>query len=503
MRNYGALTIGPIVGTISKVSTPGALWCASGIFSDLARDLCERILGEIPGAKIVSPAYEKGFVCTDGIGRWHDRIFFCCSLEEEEIYEKLKKISSDAKRKLGENISKATESENVESVCKYIENYIQINWLAASSDIAEKDGGNCILNLSKYLDSVELTANFSANETFSPLTKLFNGKKDAGNYFVKNCWLIPENKNIQLMDKNKKIRDISSVANPEEKNDGKKIRSYFAVVQSDGDGMGKCLESCKTSEDVSAFSDVCIKYTEEAAKMIGAYGGLTIYAGGDDLLFLAPLEGKNGENILALCENITKAFNAAFKKFSEEKKCLAPTLSFGVSVNYKSAPLYEAIGEVIPLLMCDAKSGKKNQIAISMHKNSGQSIKLVIPNSWEDNSPSAELKKLLNQNLKDGEEKDEILKSVIYIVDAFKSSYEFCRENNVDTQDFFDNTFDNIGQKGKRNYINSIKSIGDIIHENGCCKAYSTEVKSYSYKETEVLISMLRFAKLFSEKGDG
>ena len=502
MRNYAAITIGPIIETISNVSTPGALWCASGIFSNLASDLCERILENIPDAKIVSPAYEKGFKCKDGIGRWHDRIFFHCRLNTDELYEKLEQIAEQAKSQLAHNVCKAIETENNKEAEEYIRKYIQINWLTAPQDIAEADEKNCILNLSKYLDSVELSAGFSSDESASPLTKLFVGKKDAGNYYIKNCWLIPEGEKIQLKDEDNKIRDIASIANPERKTDKKKIRSYFAIVQSDGDGMGKCLESCKSADDVEEFSSACIKYTEEAAELIGKYGGLTVYAGGDDLLFLAPLEGYNGENILSVCKKITEVFDRHFGTFSEKSGCLAPTLSFGVSINYTSSPLYEAVKEVVPLLMCDAKSEPKNKIAVSVHKHSGQSVKFVAPNRWGENTPLGELEKLVSKNIAATNDTDEILKSALYALDTFSVSYELCRSQNVDTRDFFKNTFDNIGQADSKGYIDFIKNSGDTIAADGTCKASSGNRGKLTGKETHVLNAMLRFAKLYSERGD-
>lgn len=506
MCNYAAITIGPIIETISSVSTPGALWCASGMFSNLASSLCEAILEQIPDVKIISPAYTEGFECKDGVGRWHDRIFFCCSLDADSLYDKLEEISNQAKKQLADNICKAIESDNADAVEGYIRNYIQINWVTAPSDIAEADKKNCILNLSKYLDSAELSANFTHNETHSPLTKLFNGKTDAKNYYIKNCWLIPEEKNIQIFDGNGNIRDIASIANPKGGESSKKRHSYFAVVQSDGDGMGKCLESCSSADNVRAFSEVCIKYTEEAAGLIGSYGGLTVYAGGDDLLFLAPLEGVNGDNILTLCKKITQTFNKSFSDFSNKSGCIAPTLSFGITVNFTSSPLHDAVKEVIPLLMCDAKSGEKNKLAVAFHKHSGQSAKFIAPNRWDDDTPLDKLEILIKKNLAENSDTDEILKSVLYALDTFSCSYELCRTLNIDTQNFFDNTFDNAGQSANKAYIDSVKKFGDVIAADNTCRASdsSTEnVGDLTDKEIHILNAMLRFAKLYSERGDG
>ncbi len=509
MKNYAAITIGPIVETISNVSTPGALWCASGMFSNITGSLCEKILKKFPDVRIISPAYNKALenkdIKNDGIGRWHDRIFFCTSVDIDFICDMLSEISKEVKNELAENIAKAIEASNVNKVKDYIRDYIQINWVTASSDIAEADGKNCILNLSKYLDSMELSANFTYNETDSPLAKLFNGKAESKNHFIKNCWLIPENKDVQLLNKKGNIRDISDIANPLNINDSKKSLSYFAIVQSDGDGIGKCLEGCEKPDDVEAFSDACIKYTGAAAKLIGEYGGLTVYAGGDDLLFIAPLEGINGGNIFTLCKNITNTFKNSFEEFNQKRNCFVPTLSFGISVNFTSSPLYEAVKEVFLLLTKDAKSGEKNKIALSLHKHSGQSVKFVAPNRWDYGAPLFELEKLIDKNAETTKDNDETLKSVLYMLDTFKDSYELCRERNIDTKFFFENTFDNAGQSGSMAYINAIKAFGDVVASDKSCKAYDIEKNNGALtdKETCILNAMLRFVKLYSERGDG
>ena len=107
MRNYAAITIGPIGDTLAIAASPGTLWCASTMFSYLAGDLCENILAEITGAEIIVPAYNRDIVYTDGIGRFHDRIFFTCEMERGMLEEKLKKLCTDVKNTLAGHISDA------------------------------------------------------------------------------------------------------------------------------------------------------------------------------------------------------------------------------------------------------------------------------------------------------------------------------------------------------------------------------------------------------------
>ena len=172
MRSYVALTIGPVFETISGASTPGALWCASGLFSYLAGDLCASIAREILDAKMIAPAYDPNVTYNDGVGRWHDRIFFSSDLAAEELKKKLQRICTNAKDKLANHIHAAIlfKGDTLTRVQNYIREYIQIHWLIAPEAVALAKDHNCILNLSGYLDSLELTSGFVPDDTSNPLT---------------------------------------------------------------------------------------------------------------------------------------------------------------------------------------------------------------------------------------------------------------------------------------------------------------------------------------------
>lgn len=514
--NYGAITIGPIIDTLSIAASPGTLWCASTMFSRLAGDLCESICHEIPDAEIVAPAYEAGFVNSDGIGRFHDRIFFSCSLDREALARSLQTLCENAKAQLAGEIADALGEQDTsrrEEIQRYMERYIQLSWLAAGKAEAEADGKNCILNLSQYLDCMELTAQNVPEETESPIMRLLCGTDESSNAYIYRkahgnpvaCWLIPENaeKNGFQLLKNGKVREISDIANPFDGKDGRKLWNYFAVVQSDGDNMGALLRACPP-EHVRAFSKSCIDYAAAAAKRIGAYGGLTIYAGGDDLLFLAPMEGKNGANLFVLCEEITELFNSEFNKLASQlPNAKLTTISFGISINYKKAPLYEALEDARNLLFGSAKSGSKNQLALSLHKHSGQTIFLLLPNRSEAGTPVAGLCELISaaSNLPAGK-KDEALHSVLYQMEAFRSLFATGRSKRLNIQDLYDNLMDSPAHDLGRAYIDRIKAVGDIIAAQPSCRAGDGET-GLTDDSISVLTSMLRLVRLYSERGNG
>ena len=259
--------------------------------------------------------------------------------------------------------------------------------------------------------------------------------------------------------------------------------------------MGKALRQILRDESVRQFSNCCVEYAGEAASAIGDFGGLTIYAGGDDLLFLAPVLGKNGENILELCTRITQIFDRMFAPYHVGGSP-SPTLSFGISANYTKFPLYEALEDARKLLFNDAKSGQKNQLALSVHKRSGQSIKMLLPNRIGEDSLISELSNFIGQQRCDAEK---VLHSVLNTLDIHKSSFALCKQHEMDTQSLFDNLFDSFAHDVKRSYIQSIKALGDSIERDGGCRSAGTD--GMCGDGVEVLIAILWFAKLYSEKG--
>ena len=69
------------------------------------------------------------------------------------------------------------------------------------------------------------------------------------------------------------------------------------------------------NENLQAISKALVKYGIEATKIIDEFGGLPIYAGGDDLLFIAPVVGKDGTNIFDL---LVKIETDALKVLTDE-----------------------------------------------------------------------------------------------------------------------------------------------------------------------------------------
>ncbi|MGN0287491.1 MAG: Cas10/Cmr2 second palm domain-containing protein [Atopobiaceae bacterium] len=536
--------------------------------------------------KPISPAYSDDFSTVfreddpndpggaflDGVGRWNDHLFFVLDsekVEEDKLGEAMDGVIASAKRDVAGGVLSALrqtssnqQAQNPEAQ-QALSDYIQIAWMSA--DESQVGDENCILALSKYLDSLELCQGIPTNDEANPLYEFLLGSKDdpdpRPNENVKNCWLVPEGyrdgtlgkSNFPLFTRNGRIRDIEHIAGRARRGiDAQwKRYSYYAVVQADGDNMTKTIQTARTPGETLEFSAKCLAYSGEASRLIDLYGGMTIYAGGDDLLFLAPLEGSCPDggtmSILGLCSRIQAAFQRIFGK-GQPNSPLA--VSFGISVAYYKSPLYESLRSAQYLLFACSKRNSygKRRITLSLQKHSGQSVCFSVASEaqLEDGSPSplALLDTLICSALPRGrplgcgqadaaplgEETDDELRSVLYRLGEFEGLFESAMRMEHDgvagtrVSDLYDNMFDAADQKRFAGYLSGIQSLGQAIVAsdtkdkagNRSCWSLAEGLPSgqagtpggngNAYYETQgyvnALCSMLRFAKLYSERGE-
>ncbi len=463
MPKFVGITIGPIFDTIMDASTPAALWFASSIFSDITRRICIGVEKNFENAKIYSPYYAKNIHIHDGVGKFHDRIIFST---EQYDHVKLKSLIKEVKTKTIDNFPKQFNNKN--SVL-FLEQYLQIHYVVLEKKDSEKKDSekkdlekkNCILALSPYLDTLELMRTFPEDDSKNIFRRLFLGEEEAGNIYIKQSKLftnIESDKN--QFKKNKEcIWTISEISSDHEKITEKlKRKDYYALVKADGDGMGKFLETLENTI-VTNFSEACLSYDEKVSEIIAKYGGMTIYAGGDDLLFLAPVINQKGDNIFDLCINIRKLFQEyIIKPESLKNSKPVPTVSFGITIQYKKYPLYEAVKKGEELLKLAKSCDKqKDKMAIYIQKHSGSNVTIIVPNINNN-----VLKEVLNPAIAENEK---IVNSVIYTLEHFKHIIYVMNnkvhEGQMDAaayEEAFMNLFDHLEQKVNENYFKGICS---------------------------------------------
>ena len=388
-NKYVGITIGPVVETLTLSSSPMALWFSSYLFSYISKSICKELINHKISTSndfVVPFVNDEILNSYSYVGLYHDRIII--SVNEPSL-SKVQDVILDIKKSVANSIALELSEKNVTKVIDYITKYLQI--FAIEKDLSSEE--NPILELSKLLDAIELTKTHIPVEEENYILSFMNNDNNSANknqtlknsFLVKNIVELGPN-SFPLFKKNNKSNDdnnvitITDIANKLVSTDlsilgdspsATKISNYYAIIQADGDGIGEVIKNLNGNE--SLFSKRCLDFGKRASEEIYSYGGVPIYAGGDDLLFIAPLQGHNSKNIFDLIKLLSETFNENIKTETSN-----PSMSFGIAVHYVKFPLYEAFSNAIDLLFGKAKKFQgKNAVAINFQKHSGQSFGFV------------------------------------------------------------------------------------------------------------------------------
>lgn len=477
---YTGITIGPIYSTLELTSSPAGLWGASYLFSCISRDLCKALVAEgIPAECFIAPCFQMqdGQIvlseeCEEmrkkGVGLFHDRIIF----RSDKVDDPLGRAGK-ARQKVVDALA-LNLKESVKTDCTaWLNQYLRI--LAIQMPIEENTSP--LIYLGKKLSALELEPQFPSCEAENPLLSLFensgreNGFKNAvlkDSFLRKEVgrqWMLFRNEN------NEKIRDLTVLANQYQKVE-KKYQQYYAVLKSDGDSMGKILESLTDEVDMDGaiqdYSRKCLAFCARAAKEIQKFGGMPIYAGGDDLLALLPVVNRKGDSLFALIEKLRTTFNTCFQD-ERNKLDNKPTISFGVAVQYYKSPLYEALERADTMLRKAKKSDGKNACFLNLQKHSGQSM-LIFEWQMDKTTPNlfAHLETLFQKTRqKDAKENVTFLSGAGYQVEAFKPLFYEAIRNREQRREMlknlFANLFDNADQQKFHPYLAELNVLTELI----------------------------------------
>lgn len=382
---YAAINIGPIVGTISMARKPRELWAASYLFSFLMECIIKTIKEK--GKTIISPASVEGDEKI-GVGLYPDRIYL-----EDITDEELKDVVDKAFLAFaGTGIG---------------QDYVNVMYVSIESE----KGEGVIRKLNQLLDCTELYNRPVRDKSREDVLKLIQEKYGSslfrhafGNskFEIQTLGEIATYQLSKLEGKAEVWENLCAGAREKEENNGaedlkkaedefyKKIKvafkeyyhsyhKYICVVQADGDNMGSIISALK-NEEVMTLSAALLEYGKEACQKIRDFGGLPIYAGGDDLLFLAPVVSDKG-NIFGLLSEIDGFYKETVDGAIDKNNIIRPekdgeklhtSLSYGLSVSYYKYPLYEALKSARESLFDTAKNVQgKDAIAWCLRKHSG------------------------------------------------------------------------------------------------------------------------------------
>ena len=547
---YAGITIGPVFKTIGEAISPAGLWFGSYFFSTVTKKLCEQ-LNDIPNVKIFSPFYSSNSNQNpqeDGIGRYHDRILFLDN-DSTLTSEGLETIISKVKEEMTEKFGKF----NTKEIRDFVDNYLRIDFVILDEEtmngIIEKrekegeDGNNIAIILNDALDALELMAAGKGRTDKNLFAPFFAGKKDNRNVYIKGSKLFTATKlSSQLVikpsdsdsDSNSDLKSIEDIAISRKKeedfstetpsDEAASLRSeYYAVVNSDGDKVGTLLKDlCRgvdisqQSDRINSFSKACLDYAGEAAKLVGDYGGMTIYAGGDDLLFIAPVN-----SIFSLCNELDETFKNTLKKGLNLKEILSDveinvSLSFGVAVQYVKYPLYEALERArVQLYKAKESCGKRpngseisggNRLGIELVKHSGKTVQLMVENEKLEMIDS-----LINYRATTN---DQALESVLYNLQdteiIFKLLFEKTAQNEFDFQKYKTRFLNNFNNPNQLAYYDYLEKIAEFFYDNyleeyqdmmvdmkekvdGVCTKRNISIGEFYTKELQAILFLVKF----------
>ena len=372
---YTAINIGPILDTFAMAKKPRELWNASYMFSYLM----ECITDELSDNDIISPAvldWSKPVFYEAGL--YPDRIFI-----EGEI--KVEEVINNALEKFKKTTGIGNDYVNVMSV---------------SVDYDKPSGA--IKELNRLLDCLELYKHPVIDSSLKNVAKLLFGENkmklyahatskskfsipslaeiatyrlksvDPGNW-LRICGMLEHDYKEAEADEDFFYQEIKK----QFKTEYKSYYKYICVIQADGDNMGKIV-SALPADKIKDLSKSLLDYGSEACKEIKRYGGLPIYAGGDDLLFMAPVVSSAGaeetKTIFDLLSAIDDLYQQVDTKVGHLGRPLGlhTSISYGLSISYYKYPLYEALKSARELLFDKAKNvDGKNAIAWCLRKHSG------------------------------------------------------------------------------------------------------------------------------------
>lgn len=477
MSKFIAINIGPIIKTFSMTRKPREFWAASYMFSYLMECILDQ-LNNNENLTLVSPFYQKGCCQNTGVGLFPDRIYYSVQRDVDihHLTNEAIKVFSETTRI---NLQVVKRYFNIMTTCgEYDSDSEAIKGLNDTLNIMEFNQMAC---LPEDQVTIQSFLNRTTNNAPSPLFKIALGER---------IFPIETLEEIALAGCDKAKFSYSN---------------YVCIVQADGDNMGTIVQSDKMDGKRSLFSEHLMKFGKSACEQIRIFGGLPIYAGGDDLLFIAPVCGKeNSGTILDLIDKIDNLFvskvNASVPVEIKEKdgKEIKPSMSYGISIIYHKYPLYEAWEIARNMLFSKAKwvSGK-NAVAINLRKNSGSDFEMTMSKSTE---AYTKLKDLINTSLT-----ETLVSSVAHkfraneaLLDILPKDDEFKGLDERMTA-FYEKVIDTeTKSENESTYLNLTKDMFEIIYKDSITEQKKEHIEENG-TDMHIIISqfysMLRIAK--------
>lgn len=199
-----------------------------------------------------------------------------------------------------------------------------------------------------------------------------------------------------MADAVKNLEDLQEELKPLLKGYGEPYR-YGVLLQADGDRMGELLDKAQTYEHHQKITQALSNFAGGVADIMREYRGHCIYAGGDDVLGLVPLD-----KVYACADKLQQVFFDNLQGVANELEVdKDPTLSVGLAICHLMTPFgvvrelaqsAEKYAKGDHILKQDEKtnSERRNGLGILLSVRGGSDIKLRF--NWSDTHGLADFK---------------------------------------------------------------------------------------------------------------
>jgi CRISPR-associated protein Cmr2 len=233
-----------------------------------------------------------------------------------------------------------------------------------------------------HTEAIELTKEYGECKTnLTCIKKVIGEQNDKllfwklksldGNIFFEsaldNINLYPEKQQVQAQRVKTALRNLR--ASVKEK-DLEPVSPFYAVLMMDGDSLGRQMSDPNKQEAISRSLNA---FTSGVATVVEEQSGFLIYAGGDDVLALLPLEFA-----LQCAYKLRQLYLNSFKEHGKGK--VSSTLSGAIEYAHIKMPLGKVLGDAHYLLDKIAKDDcGRDSIAVRVWKPGGQHLQWAMP----------------------------------------------------------------------------------------------------------------------------
>ena len=151
------------------------------------------------------------------------------------------------------------------------------------------------------------------------------------------------------------------------------LTPFYAILMMDGDSLGSKMSS---KENQQPISEALEKFINEVPNVVYDHSGFLIYAGGDDVLAILPVE-----DVFKCAIKIREHYQKCFKG-TDNSEIENSTISATVEFAHMKTPLTKMLRDAHRLLDNVAKNGcGRDSLAVRVWKPGGTAVQWAMP--WE------------------------------------------------------------------------------------------------------------------------